>query len=153
MSGFGCITGEIGAVGAVVEVELGLTREEIEHRRIDNRSISTGFRGRGVIDTGAEASVITGAVVQALAITPVRHATVLTTMGQVRAAAFTILVTVGPGYKEPPDPLPVQAYEGLIDAGDILIGRDILNLGELVWKGQEQRFSLSLPRTVRSGDA
>lgn len=130
-----------------------MTREEIEQRRIDNRPVPSGFRGRGVIDTGAEGSIITATVVQSLDILPVRYATVLTTLGQARVAAYDVSIAVGPDQENPPDPFSIRTYEGEVVAGDMLIGRDILNRGELIWKGQEQRFSLALPRALRSGDA
>ena len=130
-----------------------MTREEVEQRRIDNRLAPSGFRGRGIIDTGAEGSIITAKVVQALGIVPVRYATVLTTLGQARVAVYDVSIAVGPDQQNPPDPFPIRTYEGEVVACDMLIGRDILNRGELIWKGQEQRFSLALPRAVRSSDA
>ena len=59
---------------------------------------------------------------------------------------YAITLTVGPNNERPPDPMDVDVIEVDIEGAAMLIGRDVLGLGELAWYGTSREFELHLPR-------
>ena len=55
-------------------------------------------------------------------------------------------VTLGWDLEASPDPIELETPEVDVHGADILIGRDILRLGEFVLYGPDARFELVLPR-------
>ena len=99
-----------------------------------------------MIDTGAEVSCINVGIAQALATKPSGAYKVVTTAGIHRRHVYPIRVTLGPELNMPPDPIEVDAPEMSIEHGILLLGRDVLRQGELIWYGPGGRFELVLPR-------
>jgi hypothetical protein len=99
-----------------------------------------------MIDTAAEKSGITTSIAQALAAQPVGRNRIRTTAGLIDRPVYAVTVTVGWDLALPADPIDVDVLEVDIAEADMLIGRDVLSRGELVWYGPDARFGLVLPR-------
>ena len=130
-----------------MEVRLEATSHEIRLLSAQGRAAPLPRFGRGVIDTGAEVSCINVGIAQALATKPSGAYRVVTAAGVSRRHVYPLSVTLGPTSGLPPDPIEVDAPEMSIEHGVLLIGRDILSRGELVWYGPDSRFELILPRS------
>ena len=59
---------------------------------------------------------------------------------------FGITLMIGPDLDRPPDPVDLHVIEVDIEGAAMLIGRDVLGLGELARYGSRGEFELSLPR-------
>ena len=129
-----------------MEVKLEATGNEIELLAAQGRAAPLPRYGQGVIDTGAEVSCINVGIAQALATKPSGAYRVVTAAGVSRRHVYPLSVTLGPRIALPPDPIEADAPEMSIEHGVLLIGRDILSQGELVWYGPDRRFELVLPR-------
>lgn len=130
-----------------MDVRLEATSREIELLGTQGRAAPLPRYGQGVIDTGAEVTCINVGIAQALATKPSGAYRVVTAAGVSRRHVYPLSVTLGPGINLPPDPVEVDAPEMSIEHGVLLIGRDILSRGELVWYGPDGRFELILPRS------
>ena len=82
-----------------------------------------------------------------LGLKPVSRYRVNTPSGATRRDVYQLRVTLAPGSDLPPDPIDVEAPEVEIDIGTMLIGRDILSQGEMVWYGHDGRYEMVLPRS------
>ena len=98
-----------------------------------------------MIDTAAEKSGITGAIAQALAARPIGRNRVRTPAGLMDRPVYAITVTVGSDLPVSADPIDLDVIEVDIEGAHMLIGRDVLSRGELVWYGPDARFELVLP--------
>ena len=130
-----------------MEVKLDATSNEIKLLSAQGKAAPLPRFGQGVIDTGAEVSCINVGFAQALATKPSGTYRVVTAAGVSRRHVYPVSVTVGPGANLPPDAIEVDAPEMSIEHGVLLIGRDILSRGELVWYGPDGRSELILPRS------
>ena len=130
-----------------MDVRLEATSNEIELLGTQGRAAPLPRYGPGVIDTGAEVTCINVGIAQALATKPSGAYRVVTAAGVGRRRVYPLSVTLGPGMNLPPDPIEVDAPEMSIEHGVLLIGRNILNRGELVWYGPDGRFELVLPQS------
>lgn len=129
-----------------MKVELHLHDDEFERRRSEHALIPPPSQGLGLIDIGAEISCVSTAVAQSLALNPTRRFRVRTAAGPRTSNVYPVKVTLGWDLEAPPDPIELEAPEVDVHGADILIGRDILRLGEFVLYGPDARFELVLPR-------
>lgn len=106
--------------------------------------------GRGVIDTAAEKSGVSMATAQALLVDPIGVNRVSTPGGPMMRPVYAITLTVGPNMDRPPDPIDLDVIEVDIKGAAMLVGRDVLGLGELAWHGSHRKFELRLPRSSQS---
>ena len=86
------------------------------------------------------------ATAQALLVDPIGMNRVSTPGGPMLRAVYGITLTVGPNLDRPPDPVGLHVIEVDIEGAAMLIGRDVLGLGELAWHGSRGEFELHLPR-------
>lgn len=128
-----------------------MRRDELERRRIKTIEVPLPLYGWGVIDTAAEKSGVGVAAAQALLVDPIGTNRVSTPSGLMYRPVYAITLTVGPNLDRPPDPLDLNVIEVDIEGAAMLIGRDVLGLGELVWRGVRREFELRLPRSGQPG--
>ena len=143
------ITGHIEARGPIVEVEIRLHPSEEERHRLEGH-IPLPYRAMGIIDTGAEKTCIQTSTASHLRLEPVGQANLSTAGSSGKTAVYYLSLQLGPTLEHPPDPIPVNAcaVPELLDA-ELLIGLDVLRLGELVIYGPDDRYELILPRSTR----
>lgn len=122
-----------------------MRRDELERRRIEAIEVPRPVYGSGVIDTAAEKSGVGAATAQALLVDPIGTNRVSTPGGPMHRPVYAITLTVGPNLERPPDPLDLDVIEVDIEGAAMQIGRDVLGLGELVWRGARREFELRLP--------
>lgn len=115
--------------------------------RLETIEIPLPQYGWGVIDTAAEKSGVSVATAQALLVDPIGTNRVSTPAGPVIRPVYGITLTVGPNLDSPPDPMDLDVIEVDIEGAAMLIGRDVLGLGELSWRGARREFELRLPRS------
>lgn len=120
--------------------------DELERRRLDTIAVPLPQYGWGVIDTAAEKSGVGVATAQALLVDPIGMNRVSTPGGPMLRPVYAITLTVGPNLDRPPDPMDLDVIEVDIEGAAMLIGRDVLGLGELAWHGTSCEFELRLPR-------
>ena len=126
-----------------------MRRDELERRRLETREIPLPQYGWGVIDTAAERSGVGVATAQALLVDAIGVNRVSTPAGSGLRPVYGITITVGPNLDSPPDPMDLDVIEVDIEGAAMLIGRDVLGTGELVWYGARREFQLRLPRSGR----
>lgn len=126
-----------------------MRRNELERRRLATTGVPLPVYGWGVIDTAAEKSGVGVATAQALLVDPIGTNRVSTPNGLMQRPVYAITLTVGPNLDRPPDPLDLDVIEVDIEGAAMLIGRDVLGLGELVWRGAPREFELHLPLSGR----
>lgn len=126
-----------------------MRRDELERRRLETIEIPLPQYGWGVIDTAAEKSGVGVATAQALLVDQIGANRVSTPAGPVIRPVYGITLTVGPNLDSPPDPVDLDVIEVDIDGAAMLIGRDVLGLGELAWRGVHHEFELRLPRSIQ----
>ncbi len=144
------ITGQIEARGPIVEVEIRLHPSEEERHRLDNRIVPLPLRTTGIIDTAAQKTCIRSSSVRGLLLEPVEQTTLSTASGQVESAVYHLSLQFGLTLEHLPDPIPVFAYAAPEVLGaELLIGLDVLRLGEFVIYGPDNRYELILPRTTK----
>ncbi len=124
-----------------------MRRDELERRRVATIEVSLPLYGWGVIDTAAEKSGVGVTTAQALLVDPIGANRVSTPAGPAMRPVYGITLTVGPNLDSPPDPMDLDVIEVDIEGAAMLIGRDVLGLGELVWRGTRREFELRLPRS------
>ena len=100
----------------------------------------------GLIDSAADVSCVKAEIVQYLRVPQIGTQLVTTAAGSVHRGAYPITVTFGWNSENPPDALDLQVIAMGIRHVDMLIGRDVLRRGELVWYGPDARFEWVLPR-------
>lgn len=104
----------------------------------------------GIIDSAAMRTCISERTVRAMLLEPVDHMTLHSASGESRSAVHHLLLQIDSQQDRPPDPISVraQAVPAVLGA-EILIGLDVLRLGEFVLFGPDSRYELILPRTAR----
>jgi hypothetical protein len=118
-----------------------------EERRIrEGHPIPLPLVATALIDTGASGSFISTAVAANLDVAAIREVELHSASGKFFSRGYPIAVVVGPREHRPPAPIPATVYSASIaDGAEMLIGRDILSYGQMVWLGDEFRYELSLP--------
>ena len=107
-------------------------------------------RVRGIIDSAAMRTCISERTARAMLLEPVAYVTLHSASGESRSAVHHLSLQLASQQDRPPDPISVraQAVPEVIGA-EILIGLDVLRLGEFVLFGPDSRYELILPRTAR----
>ena len=134
------------SAGALVPVEIGMPRYEIEQFHVETREVPLPRRGFGRIDSGADVSCVKVEVVEYLRVPQIGTQLLHTASVPVNRGVYAITVTMGWDSENPPDPIDLQVIAISIPDVDMLVGRDVLRLGELFWDGPEARFEWALPR-------
>ena len=106
-------------------------------------------RVRGIIDTAAMRTCISERTARAMLLEPVAYVTLHSAVGESRSAVHHLSLQLASQQDRPPDPVSVraQAVPEVLGA-EILIGLDVLRLGEFVLFGPDSRYELLLPRTA-----
>ncbi len=108
-------------------------------------------RVQGIIDTAAQVTCIRARTANRLLLEPVERTTLHTAAGGKESAIYFLTLQLGSRQRRPPDPISVRAYAAPEVLGaEMLIGLDVLRLGEFVLFGPDSRYELFLPRTTRS---
>lgn len=99
----------------------------------------------GLWDTGASASVITRRVAEQLGISPIRQVRIKDARGETYTNLYYVNILL-PNRMEVKN---VAVSEGILDGFDLLIGMDIINLGDfsLTHKNGGTVFSFQIPST------
>ena len=127
-------------------MEVSLHRDELERYRVEGRMAPLPHRVQGIIDTAAQLTCIRARTADSLLLEPVEHTTLHTASGGSQSAVYYLTVQLGAGQERPPDPISVRAYAAPEVLGaEMLIGLDVLRLGELVLFGPDGRYELFLP--------
>ena len=140
------VAGSVGSRGPVVDVEIGMHPSELERYRLEGRMAPDPVRTQGLIDTAAGVSCVTPGVADRLLLDPVGSAMLQTASGDIASNVYSVMVRVGWREQTPPDPIPVRAHVAEIGGAEMLVGLDVLSLGEFVLDGRQARFDLILPR-------
>ena len=108
-------------------------------------------RVRGIIDSAAMRTCISEKTARAMLLEPVAYTTLHAASGESRSAVHYLSLQLDWRQNRPPDPIPVraQAVPEVLGA-EILIGLDVLRLGEFVLFGPDSRYELFLPRSLTS---
>ena len=86
-----------------------------------------------------------------LLLDPVGHAPLHSASGQIKSAVYVVTLQLAWRREHPPDPIPVRACAvPEVLGAEVLIGLDVLRLGELVIYGPDNRYELILPRRTES---
>lgn len=134
------------SAGALVPVEIAVPRYEVEQFHERAKEVPLPRRGTGRIDSAADVSCVKMEIVEYLRVPQIGTQLVNTAAGSVHRGVYPITVTVGWDSENPPDAIDIQVIAMGIRGVDMLIGRDVLRLGELVWYGPDARFEWVLPR-------
>ena len=106
-------------------------------------------RVQAIIDTGAQQTCIRARTADRLLLEPVEHTTLQTASGGGPSAVYYLMLQLGAGQELRPDPIPVRAFAAPEVLGaEMLLGLDVLRLGEFVLFGPDSRYELYLPRTA-----
>ena len=130
-----------------MDVELTLTPYEAHRRQVGLVQLPLAFpqRGLGVLDTGAEASVISDEAAEALELETIRTVPVLTVHGEQPGAVCAVQVTLGWNQRPRPRPIEVRAIRRPLRAVHFLVGRDVLRHGHFNWDGPASTATLRFP--------
>lgn len=121
---------------------------DIERYRLDGHIVPPPFQATGIIDTAAQKTCIRTSTAERLLLQPLEQGTLSTASGQVKSAVYHLELQFGATLEHPPDPIPVRTYAAPEVLGaELLIGLDVLRLGQLFLFGTENRYELFLPRT------
>ena len=141
------LSAHIGRDGARLSVELALTAYEAHRRQAGLVQLPLTFpkRGDGLVDTGSEVSVISDEAAEALELETLRRVPVVTIHGEEPGEVCVVQVTLGPDQRPRPRPVEVHAIRRPLRAVQLLIGRDILRHGHLIWNGPQAAATLRFP--------
>ena len=130
-----------------MDVEVRLHPDEVERYRLQGRMVPSPQRVRGIIDSAAMRTCISERTARAMLLEPVAYTTLHAASGESRSAVHYLSLQLDWRQDRPPDPIPVraQAVPEVLGA-EILIGLDVLRLGELALFGPDSRYELILPR-------
>ena len=104
-----------------------------------------------MLDTGAERTCLRESIIEALSLEPVTHTVLQTALGEDRVAVYYVTLELAWKQDRPPDPISVRVLATpQVLGGEVLVGLDILRLGEFVLFGPDSRYELILPRTAGS---
>ena len=135
------------SAGALVPVEIGVPRYEVERFHAEIKEVPFPRRGLGLIDSASYVSCVKTEIVQYLRVPQVGTQLVTTAAGSVNRGVYPVTVTLGWNSSRPPDAIDLQVIAMGIKGADMLLGRDILSRGELAWYGPDGRFEWVLPRS------
>ena len=141
------LTAPIGRAGAFVEVELSLTGYEIHRRQSGavRASIPLPIRGRGLLDTGSEVSIISNVAAEALSLDAMRTVPVTTSTGTGGGPVYSAQITLGWNQRPRARALETNVVGQPLRGIHMLIGRDILRHGQLTWDGPAAVATLRFP--------
>ena len=130
-------------------MQVSLHPTEVERYRLQGRMVPVPQRVRGIIDSAAMRTCISERTVRAMLLEPVDHVTLHSASGESRSAVHHLSLQLASQQERPPDPISVraQAVPEVLGA-EILVGLDVLRLGEFVLFGPDSRYELILPRTA-----
>ena len=134
-----------------MDVEVRLHPDEVERYRLQGRMVPSPQRVRGIIDSAAMRTCISERTARAMLLEPVAYATLHAASGESRSAVHYLSLQLDWRQDQPPDPISVraQAVPEVLGA-EILIGLDVLRLGELALFGPDSRYELILPRSTNT---
>lgn len=135
------------SAGALVPVEIRVTQHEAEQFHAGIKEVPFPRRGMGLIDSAADISCVKTEVVEYLRVPQIGTQLVTTAAASVNRGVYPTTVTLGWNSENPPDAIDLQVIAMGIRGVDMLVGRDVLSHGELVWYGPDGRFELVLPRS------
>lgn len=103
------------------------------------------FTFDGLWDTGASASVITKKVADTLGLSPIRQVRVRDARGETDTNLYYVNILLPNGIEIKN----VGVSEGVLDGFDLLIGMDVINLGDFVLTHRDGKtvFSFQIPST------
>ena len=117
---------------------------------MEGLTVPLPYAARGVLDTGAEQTCLSNSIVSTLSLRPVMHTALQGVLGEERVAIYQVTLLLGWREDRPPDPISLHAPAiREVLGGEILIGLDVLRLGEFVLYGPDSRYELMLPAAVR----
>ena len=142
------ITGRIGDRGPIVDVEVRLPQEELDRGRLLGVD---PYRTTGIIDTGAERTCVQANIVDKLLLRPAGQGRLHSSSGLSLSPNYAVTLQLAWKLEHPPDPIPVKKAYALPEVlgAELLIGLDVLRLGEFVIYGPDNRYELILPRSTR----
>ena len=123
---------------------------ELDRYRLEGRVVPVPYRARGLIDTAAERSCVSETVVGALLLQRTSRQPLATASGSTKSGIYDLMLHLGHGSDDPPDPIRVTAYDADVTGAEVLVGLDVLRHGRFVLRGPEGQFELFLPRTAHS---
>ena len=97
-------------------------------------------RVRGIIDSAAMRTCISERTARAMLLEPVAYTTLHAASGESRSAVHYLSLQLDWRQDRPPEVL----------GAEILIGLDVLRLGELALFGPDSRYELILPRSTNT---
>ncbi len=141
------ITGDIGARGPIVDVEVRLPQEELDRGRLLGVD---PYRTTGIIDTGAQRTCLQANIVDKLLLRPAGQGGLHSISGLRLSPNYAVTLQLAWKLEHPPDPIPVKKAYALSEVlgAELLIGLDVLLLGELTIYGPDNRYELTLPRST-----
>ena len=147
-SNYSRITGPIGARGPIVDVEIRLPQEELDRGRLLGVD---PYRTTGIIDTGAQRTCVQANIVDKLLLRPAGQGGLHSSSGLRMSPNYAVTLQLAWKLEYPPDPIPVNKAYTLPEVlgAELLIGLDVLRLGELVVYGPDNRYELTLPRSTK----
>ncbi|MCE2512397.1 MAG: hypothetical protein J4F50_07550 [Acidimicrobiia bacterium] len=133
-----------------MEVEVRLPPSDLDRYHSEGRIIPEPVRATGIIDTAAERTCVSAAIVDRLLLEPTRREDLATASGPRQSGIYYLMLQVGWREGQPPAPIPVTAYDAEVMGAEVLVGLDVLRHGRLVLRGPEGQFELFLPPTART---
>lgn len=134
------------STGALVPVEISVPRYEVEQFHEEAKEVPLPRRGMGRIDSAADVSCVKVEIVEYLRVPQIGTQLVNTAAGSVHRGVYPMTVTMGWNSESPPEAIDLQVIAMGIRGVDMLVGRDVLRFGELVWYGPDARYEWVLPR-------
>lgn len=127
-------------------MEIRPTAAYLESVRLDPAlRLPSTIRTNGLIDTGAEMTVISEASIRGMGLEPIRT-TYLAGVGSEdhQVPVFAVSLVIGPPDARAPA-IEMSVAGAKLSGPTCLLGRDILDRGGLIWDGRRSRFRLVLP--------
>lgn len=133
-----------------MDVEVWLPPSDLDRYRLEGRIIPEPVRATGIIDTAAERTCVSAAVVDRLLLEPTRHEDLATASRPRASGIYDLMLQVGWREGQPPAPIRVTAYDANVMGAEVLVGLDVLRHGWLFLHGPEGQFELFLPLPTRA---
>ncbi len=134
-----------------MDVEVRLASSDLDRYRVEGRIIPEPVRTTGIIDTAAERTCVSAAIVNRLLLEPTRREDLATASGPRESGTYYLMLQVGWRQDQPPAAITVTAYDADVMGAEVLVGLDVLRHGRLVLNGPEGEFELFLPLSARIG--
>ena len=130
-----------------MDVEVRPHPDDVERYRLQGRMVPSPQHVRGIIDSAAMRTCIGERTARAMLLEPVAYTTLHSASGESRSAVHYLSLQLDWRQDRPPDPIPVRAQTvPEVLGAEILVGLDVLRLGELALFGPDSRYELILPR-------